>query len=184
LSDVSSTFASDINDNGVVVGQSGNQAVAWYGQEVVRLVDQLVQAPGWQLLRANAINQRGQITGIGINPSGEARAWILTPITCLHFHELCTPPRVSGARDQLNKLVGQIVVGGGGIVITQDGKVIHVDPPVPDAVTSVSGAIDAATFYEMLAADRSAHGVARLRNMAAVLRSVGSRAARGVLERH
>ena len=40
----------------------------------------LPSSSGWTLMRATAINDEGQITGEGINPGGQARAFLLSPV--------------------------------------------------------------------------------------------------------
>jgi hypothetical protein len=39
----------------------------------------LTGVQGWELLHANKINGAGQIVGVGRNPGGDLRAYLLTP---------------------------------------------------------------------------------------------------------
>lgn len=77
--------ATDINDNEQVVGQSiiGDQrryhAFLWENGQMKDLNDLIPAASGWELVRAEAINKRGQIVGWG-SISGQTHAFLLTPI--------------------------------------------------------------------------------------------------------
>jgi probable HAF family extracellular repeat protein len=83
----SSSTATSINDASVVVGNStGNgpfpppqRAVRWADGQIVDLTT-LVEAPGWVLEWASAINQAGAIVGQG-QYQGEKRAFLLQPET-------------------------------------------------------------------------------------------------------
>ena len=133
------SFASDINDHGVIVGRSdfnGPQVVVWYGPTVVRLTDQVLMDPGWQLIRADAINNFGQIAGYGTDPSGRHLGWLLTPVRMI-------VPRLFCYRDvgqwhaSPSVVIGSIYVDGGGIVIHPNGSIQYVRPPRPDPVPFV-----------------------------------------------
>ncbi len=50
------------------------------GYTATALDSLVVNLGGWQTQAAQAINDRGQIVGIGINPNGFQRAYLLTPI--------------------------------------------------------------------------------------------------------
>ena len=75
------------NNRGEVVGYvdpSGNQrwellAVLWNGNDVRRLVNQVTKNDDWKLTDATAINDRGQIVGIGTH-HGQPRGFLLTPV--------------------------------------------------------------------------------------------------------
>jgi probable HAF family extracellular repeat protein len=49
------------------------------GQTMQDLNSLIAPAPGWTLVEATAINDRGQIVGFGVNPDGQGRAFLLTP---------------------------------------------------------------------------------------------------------
>jgi probable HAF family extracellular repeat protein len=80
------SLAIDINSVGVVVGEGttnrGERAFIWSEGDGGRDLNDLLDATGdgWQLITANAINDRGQIVGRGINHQGASHAFLLTPI--------------------------------------------------------------------------------------------------------
>jgi probable HAF family extracellular repeat protein len=73
----------DLNDHGEVVGMiggtGGSYAFYWAGGTIHNL-NNLTAGSGWDLIRASAINNHGQIVGFGTNPAGHPRAYLLTPI--------------------------------------------------------------------------------------------------------
>ena len=81
-------FSSDMNNNGEVVGE-GDVIVAGIGTThafvytsgggTVDLNTLIDPNSGWILEQATAMNDSGQIVGIGINPSGATDAFLLTP---------------------------------------------------------------------------------------------------------
>jgi probable HAF family extracellular repeat protein len=84
--DIAST-AQDINDAGVIVGTSipGGEfppppphAVRWVDGAIEDL-NTLIDAPGWELVRAQGINDAGWIVGVGLL-NGQEHAFLLTPI--------------------------------------------------------------------------------------------------------
>jgi probable HAF family extracellular repeat protein len=75
-----------VNSSGVAVGQcddppgthgTGNHAAILRGAEV-EMLDEVVGDPAWTFLFAQAINDKGQIAGIGVH-NGERRGFVLTP---------------------------------------------------------------------------------------------------------
>lgn len=76
--------AYDINEAGQIVGfsilPSGNEfrAALWDQGETVDLGSQVIDAQGWSLSQAQAINAAGQIVGWG-SFNGAARSFLLTP---------------------------------------------------------------------------------------------------------
>ena len=76
--------ARDVNDLGQAVGWCGdrNFAFLWTEAEGALDLNSLLDGPyaGWQLRRANAINNLGWIVGTALNPSGEDEAFLLTPV--------------------------------------------------------------------------------------------------------
>ena len=82
-----SSAALGINNAGQIVGLAsptvedvfdGNFAVLWDGDRVIDLNTLIPAGSGWQLYRAAAINDRGEIAGVG-NHDGQIRAFLLTP---------------------------------------------------------------------------------------------------------
>ena len=76
--------AFDINEQGQVVGISCTgqfpcHPVIWTNGIPVDVNTLLPAASGWQLFDANAVNERGQIVGGGINADGQFHAYLLTP---------------------------------------------------------------------------------------------------------
>jgi len=90
------SLASDINQQGAVVGLGylpgdnwdgsgrynayNRHAVLWSGTVPLDLNDAIDAASGWLLQEAAAINEHGQIAGIGLH-GGQRSAYLLTPIT-------------------------------------------------------------------------------------------------------
>ncbi len=71
--------AAGINAAGQVVGSSGGRAALWWGGGFLDLSHCIHSAKGWALTRADAINDRGQIVGVGLL-RGQSRAFLLTPL--------------------------------------------------------------------------------------------------------
>lgn len=75
--------AQDVNSRGVIVGSSTDRAgvsraVMWPTRTTILDLNTLLPADsGWQLWTANAINDRGQIVGMGLH-RGRQRAFLLT----------------------------------------------------------------------------------------------------------
>jgi probable HAF family extracellular repeat protein len=75
--------AQDVNGRGVIVGYSGDRggvsrAVMWPARTTILDLNTLLPADsGWQLWTAYAINDRGQVAGMGMH-RGRQRAFLLT----------------------------------------------------------------------------------------------------------
>lgn len=89
LSGDSNSNALGINDLGQVVGYSqtfasssdGIRAVLWQNETVLDLNTLAsVQASGWTLRSATQINDKGQIIGLGVSPSGFYQSYLLSPV--------------------------------------------------------------------------------------------------------
>ncbi|MFA7237611.1 MAG: DUF3466 family protein [Phycisphaeraceae bacterium] len=83
----SDSWARAINNSGQIVGEASTathgQHAFIYANGVMNDINTLLAPsnPGWTFTRANDINDRGQIVGMGVNPQGQPRAFaILTPI--------------------------------------------------------------------------------------------------------
>lgn len=79
------TWALDIDENGNVVGFSASttafldhRAFLWNGVEMIDLNAEIAAGSGWILLEAKAINDLGQIVGVG-RVDSEERAFLLKP---------------------------------------------------------------------------------------------------------
>jgi probable HAF family extracellular repeat protein len=78
------SYASGINALGQVVGwsqlsgTSQEHAFLYADNVMVDLNTLLPSGSGWTLSQARAVNDAGQIVGIGYNPSGEQHAFLLT----------------------------------------------------------------------------------------------------------
>lgn len=79
------SYAYDINEAGQIVGTSAYGASAtayhaflWDNGEMIDLNSLLDPGSGWTLTYAYAINDLGEIVGVGINPQGQAAAFLLT----------------------------------------------------------------------------------------------------------
>ena len=76
--------AMDVNNSGQVAGFSENifedtrRAFLFSDGTLFDLNDLMVQNPGWKLVEATGINDRGQIVGTGLF-EGNGRAFLLTP---------------------------------------------------------------------------------------------------------
>jgi probable HAF family extracellular repeat protein len=78
-----SSFAFGLNDSGQVVGDSYNasgqpHAFVWQNGTMSDLNDLIPPGSGWVLGNATAINNAGQIVGVGSH-NGQGRAFLLTP---------------------------------------------------------------------------------------------------------
>ncbi len=70
--------AYDINNAGLMVGESGGRAILWENGQLKDLNSQIPANSGWVLQNARAINHRGQIVGKGTF-NGQTRAFMLKP---------------------------------------------------------------------------------------------------------
>ena len=68
----------DINNDGLIVGESGGQAMLWEDGQMKNLNSLIDPASGWTLQSARAINEKGQIVGKG-SFNGATRAFMLKP---------------------------------------------------------------------------------------------------------
>lgn len=76
-----SSSASDINDEGVIVGNANGYAFLYANGQLHDLNSLYASIlNGWYLTKASAINNSGQIVGTGINPQGQQHAYLLSPI--------------------------------------------------------------------------------------------------------
>lgn len=85
-----STYATDVNDGGAIVGfasdyMTGNgqsHAVMWLPDSVAAVdLNELVDpASGWTLTKASGINNDGWIIGNGIGPDGYNQPFVLAPV--------------------------------------------------------------------------------------------------------
>lgn len=72
--------ADGINNGGQVVGTSAH-AFLWQNGTMYDLNNLvIITNAGWNLQEATAINDKGQICGYGINPSGQTHAFLLSPV--------------------------------------------------------------------------------------------------------
>ena len=67
-----------INDNTAIVGSCDARAFLWHNGKMTDLNDNLLPASGWVLEEAQAVNNPGQIAGIGTF-NGEEHLFLLTP---------------------------------------------------------------------------------------------------------
>ena len=79
-----------INNTGQVVGFGetfgiGEHAFLYSGGTMTDLNDVIDTNSGWNLEIATAINDGGQIIGVGTHPAGLLRAFLLTPLPTLHI---------------------------------------------------------------------------------------------------
>lgn len=76
------SYALGINEAGDVVGDSGypdSHAFLYTNRRMIALENLVPPNSGWTFKKAQAINDRGQIVGFGINPGGETHGFLLTP---------------------------------------------------------------------------------------------------------
>ena len=77
------SVARAINDDGVVVGQSGGgtpyTAFVYDGTTMSELITRVKNPAGWVLVNASAINRKGQITGNGLY-NGKWTMFLATPV--------------------------------------------------------------------------------------------------------
>lgn len=79
ISTVEESVAYDINDQSIAVGEGHGLAFLFAGTEAFRLLPLVKNGAGWNLTRAWAINNNGQIVGEGTY-QGKALGFLLTPI--------------------------------------------------------------------------------------------------------
>jgi probable HAF family extracellular repeat protein len=65
---------------GFSMGPNGPHAYLWKHGQVIDLNSAIPANSGWILLFSESINDRGQIAGWGVNPTGEAHGFLLTPL--------------------------------------------------------------------------------------------------------
>jgi probable HAF family extracellular repeat protein len=80
MTDLGTFFPNAINDSGEMVGGAGGYAFAYSLSTGLVNLNSIVDSLGWKLTSANAINNLGQITGEGLDPSGQDVAYVLTPV--------------------------------------------------------------------------------------------------------
>jgi probable HAF family extracellular repeat protein len=73
------SYAQGINNAGQVVGYSYPHAFLWQNGVLTDLNDLLPPGSGWTLQEATAINDLGQIVGVGAAPNGQLHGFLLTP---------------------------------------------------------------------------------------------------------
>src|SRR6185503_9717096 len=92
----SSASPRDINNTGQVVGVArigrGNRAFLYDDQGMHNLNALIPADSGWLLTTARSINEKGQITGLGLL-NGEFHAFVLTPASSPEpaAHSVATP---------------------------------------------------------------------------------------------
>ncbi|MDX1980168.1 MAG: hypothetical protein SFV51_07865 [Bryobacteraceae bacterium] len=86
-----SSHAFGINSSGQVVGGSGGRAFVYHNAEMADLNRLIAPEAGWILVEAHAINDTGQIAGLGYH-SGELRAFRLDPAAPLQLELLAAAP--------------------------------------------------------------------------------------------
>ena len=79
------SLAFGLNNQGQVVGRSGSVchstgAALWQHGTVTDLNTVIPANSGWFLVRGRSINERGQITGDAVSPTGDDHAFLLTPV--------------------------------------------------------------------------------------------------------
>ncbi|MCZ7553135.1 MAG: hypothetical protein B6D39_00400 [Anaerolineae bacterium UTCFX2] len=72
------SYGWDINNAGLIVGESGGQAVLWESGQMKNLNTLIAAGSGWVLQNARGINNKGQIVGKGTF-NGQTRAFMLKP---------------------------------------------------------------------------------------------------------
>jgi probable HAF family extracellular repeat protein/T5SS/PEP-CTERM-associated repeat protein len=72
------SIAYDINNDGLIVGESGGHAVLWENGQMKDLNTLIPPNSGWVLQNARGINNKGQIVGKGTF-NGQTRAFLLIP---------------------------------------------------------------------------------------------------------
>jgi len=81
---ITSSFATGINNAGQVVGEADTLSHAFaflYSNGQMLDLNSLISPDsGWNLGQAFALNDVGQIVGYGSDPSGQSRAFLLTPV--------------------------------------------------------------------------------------------------------
>ena len=146
------TIARDINASGTIVGDVWPpvQAAPWVrapGGRMVNLNTLLPAGSPWQLLTANAINDRGQIAGMGVL-GGQTYGYVLTPA-----RNLLVPP-TPGLAGQVNDLIVtglepftyvqvHVALGGGERKLLTCEMRLDLDQPVELGIVRASARGDA-----------------------------------------
>jgi len=113
--------AHGINNRGQIVGAAENatgttRAFVWDGDHGMRDLNRLIPVDsGWELHEARAINDAGQIAGVG-NYRGNPRAFLLTPIRPLKL--TLSPALVPGCKNVTGTVTLNVPAPTGGVVIT------------------------------------------------------------------
>jgi probable HAF family extracellular repeat protein len=76
--------ADGINDHGEVVGMFSfvdgtTDGFLWSDKDGLRTLSGLIPASGWTFIEVHDINDKGQIVGEGISPTGEVHAFLIDP---------------------------------------------------------------------------------------------------------
>lgn len=133
------SYAYGINNSGVVVGCSEIASSAFthafiYSDGRMTDLHSLTDAnSGWILEYAKAINDQGMIVGQGLNPSGQIRAFLLTPLV------RPVSPALGIARSGGNVIISWTTNSAGFRLFQNTGLVVSGWLTVTDAVTVSNG---------------------------------------------
>jgi probable HAF family extracellular repeat protein len=122
-----------LSDRGEAVGTSNSQAFYWYNGQMVDLSQRIPAGAGWTLLTASAINDNGQIAGMGF-VLGFPHAFLLTPVApdfdhdgdvdqsdFAHFQECYSGP----AKAQTNPACRDALLDGDSLVDHHDFEIFQ-----------------------------------------------------------
>jgi|ERR1700733_10142529 probable HAF family extracellular repeat protein len=142
------SWGNSINASGQIVGDSQGVSpnsnfgfLYTPGQGMINLDSLLPASSGWTITDAEAINDKGQITGWGINPDGLQRAFLLSPVF-IQFSRLQVDADITGTRKD------SFVVGG---ALTLGKRRKGIQPSTVTVVLQLDGyhlAIPPASFIE------------------------------------
>jgi probable HAF family extracellular repeat protein len=129
------SWGNSMNASGQIVGDSqccaanSNYGFLYTpGQGMINLNSLLPADSGWTITDAEAINDKGQITGWGINPDGLQRAFLLSPVF-IPFSRLEAVADITGTRKDRFTVVGALTLSkkSTGIQPSTDTVVLQLD---------------------------------------------------------
>ncbi len=144
------SIAYGINDSGYVVGTSSavlppasvSHAFLYVGNIMFDLNSITVPNHGWVFISAQAINNKGQIVGIGNNPKKAQRSFLLNPLPSgwrkAIAETLPTRPTYSACPEKLPDKDSLVIVTHGWVPKKEEGQTA---PPNPDWVDEMTKTI-------------------------------------------
>ena len=103
------SYSYAINAAGQVVGQAstslGNHAFLWSNGAMTDLNSLILPTSGWTLQGAYAMNNQGQIVGLGVGPRAAGSGFLLTPAAAIALANATSAKIITGGTATLSTLV-------------------------------------------------------------------------------